>query len=46
VWLRQSENREDTALFLELPHVLRNEVSWTVNHTIFRCEARDMAATA
>lgn len=36
VWLRQAENAEDTGLFLELPHVLRNEVSWHVNHNMFR----------
>ncbi|GAB4817519.1 hypothetical protein N2152v2_004565 [Parachlorella kessleri] len=37
VWLRQSGNSEDTQLFQELPHVLRNEVAWKVNEHIFRC---------
>jgi hypothetical protein len=28
VWLRQHEVKEETVLFQELPHALRNEVAW------------------
>lgn len=28
VWLHHVESSEDTHLFRELPHILRNEVAW------------------
>jgi len=35
VWVRHSESKEETELFKELPHVLRNEVAWSVLNPVF-----------
>lgn len=36
VWIRQHEVKEESMLFLELPHALRNEVAWQACKPIFR----------
>lgn len=36
VWIRQHEVKEETVLFQELPHALRNEVAWNACKPIFR----------
>jgi hypothetical protein len=36
VWIRQHETREETVLFQELPHALRNEVAWHACRRKFR----------
>lgn len=36
VWLRQHETKEETVLFQELPHALRNEVAWQACKQVFR----------
>lgn len=36
VWIRQHEVKEDTVLFQELPHALRNEVAWQACKANFR----------
>ena len=36
VWVHQHEVKEDTVLFQELPHALRNEVAWHATHRMFR----------
>jgi hypothetical protein len=36
VWIRQHETKEETVLFQELPHALRNEVAWQACKAVFR----------
>lgn len=36
VWIRQNETKEETVLFQELPHALRNEVAWQACKSVFR----------
>ena len=36
MWIRQHEVKEDTVLFQELPHALRNEVAWQACKANFR----------
>jgi hypothetical protein len=36
VWIRQHEQKEETLLFQELPHSLRNEVAWQACRRKFR----------
>lgn len=35
VWVRQHEVKEETVLFQELPHALRNEVAWQACRSVF-----------
>ncbi|KAI7843229.1 hypothetical protein COHA_003209 [Chlorella ohadii] len=36
VWIRQHETKEETVLFQELPHALRNEVAWQACKAVFK----------